>query len=413
MIPNNDMKHKLFTLSNGLRCLHLSVPRAVAGYAGVAVNAGARNELTPERFGLAHFVEHTIFKGTQRRSSWHIINRMETVGGELNAFTTKENTVIYTTFPRPYLDRALELIADLVINSRFPVAEVEREREVIIDEIASYLDSPAEAVYDDFEDLLYHGTPLGHNILGTPESVRGISPADCRDWLDRYYRPDNMVVFYAGAVGPDTFVRTVERHLGSLQPAIAESVSPIGSGTAPTFNVTTRTGSHQAHTVAGTRLPALDLRDTLTLALLTNIIGGPGMNSRLNIALRERRGLVYNVESTMTSWSDTTMFTTYFGCDPEDTDRCLSLVRDTIERLACEPLTDRAMAAARKQYLGQMMLALENTENRIQGMARNILTGRPLLSMADVTALLSDISASDLCRMARRTADMSVLTLAP
>lgn len=405
---------EIFTLSNGLRAVHLSMPRAAVGYTGIAVRAGSRDELSAPTFGLAHFVEHTIFKGTNKRTSWHILNRMEAVGGELNAYTTKEHTVVYTAFPRKYLGRSLELIADLIVNSRFPKAEIDREREVITDEINSYLDSPADAVFDDFEDILFAGTGYGHNILGTEDSVRMISSDDCRGWLDRYYHPVNMVAFYAGPAGVETFRRQLETYFGQLENRSESRHADQPVIPSPELFETFRpVDTHQAHIVMGTRLGHLNPRDRLTLALLTNLLGGPGMNSLLNVALRERRGLVYTVESALTSWETAAMFTTYFGTDSEDVRKCIRLVNDTISGLAEHPMTGRSLAAVKKQYLGQLVLARENVENRIQGTARVLVGHSPVLSIRETTEIIEAITADDISRMATSISSLSTLGFVP
>ncbi len=409
------MEPSVITLSNGLRAVHLRVPGSAVGYAGIVVRAGSRDESDPAEFGLAHFVEHTLFKGTTKRSSWHIINRMEAVGGELNAYTMKENTVVYTAFPRRHLGRALELIADLISGSCFPRPEIEREREVIADEINSYLDSPADAVLDDFEDRLFEGTGLGHNILGTLDSVASITSADCRRWLDSYYTADNMVAYYAGPAGPETFARQLEQYFGgsSLSRAKAPVSDFVQSVNTGRFDIRREVDTHQAHVVMGARMTLPDYDSRLTLALLTNILGGPGMNSKLNVALRERRGLVYTVESAMTSWTDTTMFTTYFGTDPEDLEKCIGLVNDTIAMFAGRMLSHRALLAAGKQYLGQLVLARENIENRVQGAARAVLAGLPVLTPSEVARKVSEVTPERLKTAAEKLMDPSILAFVP
>jgi len=403
-----------FTLSNGLRVVHVHTPGASVAHVGVAVRAGSRDELTADEFGIAHFVEHTIFKGTKRRSSWHIINRMEAIGGELNAFTTKEDTVVYSTFPKSGLSRALDLMADLVCNSRFPSAELDREREVVCDEIDSYLDQPADAVYDDFEDILYSGTPLGHNILGTEKSVKSIDGEHCRRWLARYYVAPNMVVFYTGSTCAETFRQRAEATLGAVpgNVSIPERVL-TDSNDVEQFVIDRKIDSHQSHTVMGVRMPRLEERDRAALALLTNILGGPGMNSMLNIELRERRGLVYNVESTTTMWSDTTMFTTYFGTDAADTGLCTRLVNDAVIRLADAPMTPRRLAAAKKQYLGQLVLARDNDENHIISIARALLSRGNSFDPYHTDEVIKDLTTDDIVTAARRLTAMSRLTLEP
>lgn len=378
----------------------------------MVVRAGSRDELTPDEFGMAHFVEHTIFKGTKRRSSWHIINRMEAIGGELNAFTTKEDTVVYSSFPKSGLSRALDLIADLVTNSRFPLVELDRERDVVCDEIDSYLDQPADAVYDDFEDILYANTPLGHNILGTKKSVKAINSDMCRRWLDRYYTASKMVAFYSGATGVETFKRCAEATLAAVsavdtsRPRIVVEPSPVSF-----TRFKHQRSIHQSHTVMGVRMPRLEEGERAALALLTNILGGPGMNSILNVEMRERRGLVYSVESTATMWSDTTMFTTYFGADAEDTALCISLVDNSIKRMADSAISDRRLAAAKKQYLGQLVLARDNAENNIISIARATLARGTVPDPVRSDNLIKSLTGADVMDAARRLTDMSRLTM--
>lgn len=403
------------TLPSGLRVVHLQVPRARVNYCGVAILAGSRDEnVTAGQDGLAHFVEHTLFKGTAKRSSYHIINRMEAVGGELNAFTTKEDTVVYSAFPSGNLSRALELIADLVCNSRFPAEELDKERQVVIDEINSYLDSPADAVYDDFEDMAFRGSSLGHNILGSKKNVSKLSSEDCRHWIRRFYRPERIVAFYAGNIGFDRFVSLVEKYF-----SFPETSETIAVPTKPSLDLEAEhivrriRGNHQAHVVIGKVIPVLDDKARASMSLLTNILGGPGMNSLLNVDLRERRGLVYNVEASLAVLSDCALSTVYFGCDEEDRRLCHDLVTKRIESMALEGLTSRNLAAAKKQYSGQMILARESLENRIISIARAILIRGHALSENEQTALLNELTPEDLRASATFLLSPSSLSLIP
>lgn len=417
IIERTEQNLTYLRLGNGMRCVHLSLPRSRVGFFGVAIRAGSRDEDTSRGLdGLAHFVEHTIFKGTERRSSHHIINRMEAVGGELNAFTSKEDTVVYTAFPRGNLSRAVELVADLVLNSRFPEHELDKERQVVEDEINSYLDSPADAVFDDFEDLVFEGTPLGHNILGSKKSLRKLSSADCRRWLDSFYVPERMVAFYAGNIGRDRLADYLERyfvwprHDGTSIHAVANPVSYSEKGSNVVRHIR---GNHQAHVVIGKVLPRLDDRRRIALSLLCNILGGPGMNSLLNIDLREHRGLVYNVEMSLSSMSDCSLATVYFGCDESDRTTCHSLVTERIEAVAAEGMSARALSAAKKQYLGQSVLAAENAENRIIAIARATLFRGFALSDSAFRQFVAEITSDNIRDCASMLLGTSSLALVP
>lgn len=404
------------TLPNGMRAIHIHSAGTLVGYCGVAIRVGSRDE-DETTHGLAHFVEHTIFKGTVRRSSWHIINRMEAVGGELNAYTTKEETVIYSAFPAGNLIRATELISDLIVNSQFPERELDKEREVVADEIASYLDSPSEAVYDDFEDMIFAGTALGHNILGTEEELMTFTSTTCREYLRKWYVASNMVAFYDGPDSPGQVFRTFERYFSAVpQTPTASHRSPIAQ-TVPTsfthFSHHKEIDSHQAHTIIGERLAGMFSTDRYPIALATNIIGGPGMNSLLNVALRERRGLVYTVEASATLFSDCGLMCVYYGCDPDDNDRCLKLVRGQIARLADKQLTQRQLTQAKVQYLGQLTVSSENRESRALSAARATLFRGAATPLKQTTEAIRAVSGDDIRRISTILAEAPSLTLGP
>ena len=359
-----------FTLPNGLRIIHIPSASPVA-YCGFAVNAGTRDELEHEH-GMAHFVEHMLFKGTRKRKAWHILNRMENVGGDLNAYTNKEETVIYSAFLAEYFDRAFELLTDIVFHSTFPQREIDKETEVIIDEIQSYEDSPAELIFDDFEDLIFPGHPLGHNILGTPSGLKAFTSEAAHAFTSRFYRPDNAIFFVQGNVSFRQIKHRAERLLADVP-----STPSDYRRTPPPLYVPRKQalhkGTHQTHVMIGGR--GYDAKDSkrTALYLLNNLLGGPGMNSRLNVALRERRGLVYNVESNLTSYTDTGTFCIYFGCDPKDTALCIRLVQRELKRLCDNTLTTTQLHAAKKQLTGQIGVALDNNENNALGTAKTFL----------------------------------------
>lgn len=399
-------------LANGIMTVCATLKNSAVGICGVSVRAGSRDE-TPDSYGLAHFVEHTIFKGTRRRSSSLIINRMEAVGGELNAFTSKDETVVYSAFPGGNLSRAVELIADLVLNSVFPDKELDKEREVVCDEISTYLDSPADAIADDFEDLLFAGTPLGHNILGDKKTLRRLHSADCRAFLDRWYRPDNMVLFYSGPRKPEAVNDVFERYFGAMTGSAPDRGATVFEPR-ERFDIGRRLPSHQAHCMLGAATAGLDDPARYGVALLSNVLGGPGMNSLLNVDLRERLGLVYNVETAVTLFRELGLFTVYLGCDPDDAARCCDIVRRRIADVAEGYFDRRRLEPAKKQYLGQLVVASENRENSILAAARSLLMRHRVIDPAETVEAIKALTPDDLSLAAKSLSDgLSTLIFSP
>ena len=396
------MKYNTYTLDNGLRIIHLPSDSKVV-YCGYQINAGTRNE-EPGEEGLAHFCEHVTFKGTERRKAWHILNCLESVGGDLNAYTNKEGTVYYSAILKEHIARAVDLLSDIVFHSVYPQAEIDKEVEVICDEIESYNDSPAELIYDEFENILFKGSSLGHNILGTAEQVRSFTTEDALRFTRKLYRPDNAIFFAYGDIDFKKLVKLVGRALADDDSGkLAEedchadfadgadfsggtgfagdensitteksvsSVKSVGPKNYPSVGeeiagqtIVMQKNTHQAHVMIGTR--AYDVNDDrrMPLYLLNNILGGPGMNAKLNLALREHNGLVYTVESTMVAYGDTGTWSIYFGCDEHDIKRCLRLVRKELDRMMEKPLSDSQLKAAKKQIKGQIGVACDNREN--------------------------------------------------
>lgn len=397
-----EMKYNTYTLDNGLRIIHLPSDSQVV-YCGYQINAGTRNE-EPGEEGLAHFCEHVTFKGTERRKAWHILNCLESVGGDLNAYTNKEGTVYYSAILKEHIARAVDLLSDIVFHSVYPQAEIDKEVEVICDEIESYNDSPAELIYDEFENILFKGSPLGHNILGTAEQVRAFKTEDALRFTRKLYRPDNAIFFAYGDIDFKKLVKLIQKALGECPkgrelacsadcksaetPTEERITEETPTGETPTeemeagdanhkvqcskFNVQSKVAgqtivmqknTHQAHVMIGTR--AYDVNDDrrMPLYLLNNMLGGPGMNAKLNLALREHNGLVYTVESTMVSYGDTGTWSIYFGCDEHDVKRCLRLVRKELDKFMQKPLSDAQLKAAKKQIKGQIGVACDNREN--------------------------------------------------
>lgn len=397
------MKYNTYTLDNGLRIIHLPSDSKVV-YCGYQINAGTRNE-EPGEEGLAHFCEHVTFKGTERRKAWHILNCLESVGGDLNAYTNKEGTVYYSAILKEHIARAVDLLTDIVFHSVYPQAEIDKEIEVICDEIESYNDSPAELIYDEFENIIFKGSPLGHNILGTAEQVRSFKTEDALRFTRKLYRPDNAIFFAYGDIDFKKLVKLIRKALadddsGKLAENAANSVGKLAEEKLPQItqisgdenSITTeksvssvksvgpenypsvgkeiagqtivmQKNTHQAHVMIGTR--AYDVNDSrrMPLYLLNNMLGGPGMNAKLNLALREHNGLVYTVESTMVAYGDTGIWSIYFGCDEHDVKRCLRLVRKELDKFMQKPLSEAQLKAAKKQIKGQVGVACDNREN--------------------------------------------------
>lgn len=400
------MKYNTYTLDNGLRIIHLPSDSKVV-YCGYQINAGTRNE-EPGEEGLAHFCEHVTFKGTERRKAWHILNCLESVGGDLNAYTNKEGTVYYSAILKEHIARAVDLLTDIVFHSVYPQAEIDKEVEVICDEIESYNDSPTELIYDEFENIIFKGSPLGHNILGTAEQVRSFKTEDALRFTRKLYRPDNAIFFAYGDIDFKKLVKLIRKALadddsGKVAENAANSVGKLAEEKLPQISQITQISgdensitteksvssvksvgpenypsvgkeiagqtivmqknTHQAHVMIGTR--AYDVNDSrrMPLYLLNNMLGGPGMNAKLNLALREHNGLVYTVESTMVAYGDTGIWSIYFGCDEHDVKRCLRLVRKELDKFMQKPLSEAQLKAAKKQIKGQVGVACDNREN--------------------------------------------------
>jgi len=357
------MTYHTATLPNGLRIIHLPSASPVV-YCGYQIAAGTRHE-QPGQEGLAHFCEHVTFKGTARRNALQIINALEKVGGELNAFTNKEDTTFYAAIHRDHIRLAVDLLTDIVFHSEYPQAEIDKEVEVICDEIESYNDSPAELIYDEFENILFGGHPLGHNILGQAERLRTYTTADALSFTRRYYQPGNAIFFAYGNVDFQQLLRLLSKlDIGPAMPVEADSVAASGLSPMSGGDVIVRQrGTHQAHVLMGCRAYDINHPRRMALYLLNNILGGPGMNSRLNLSLRERHGLVYTVDSSMVCYGDTGLWTVYFGCDPGDVGTCRRLVRRQLDRLMAKPLSRTQLNTAKMQIKGQIAIACDNREN--------------------------------------------------
>lgn len=386
-------RYQTAVLDNGLRIIALPTASPVV-YCGYQLNVGTANELPGEE-GIAHFCEHVTFKGTTRRTAIDVIQCLEEVGGDLNAFTTKTDTVYYSAILKDHLPRAIDLLTDIVFHSVYPQKEINKEVEVICDEIESYNDSPAELIYDEFENLIFRGHPLGHSILGTSERVRRFTTDDALRFTKQYYLPMNSVFFAYGDVDFEYLLRLLEKENGAKVKVIEEVEKPVESSLPPLSEyqpqvVEIDKHTHQAHVMIGNRAYSIHDKRRMALYLLNNILGGPGMSARLNLALRERRGLVYTVESTMVSYSQTGLWSVYFGCDADDRAECMRLVRAELDRFMSVPLSDEELSIAKQQLKGQIGIACDNREN----LALDF--GKVFLHYGwkkDITALYRDIDA--------------------
>jgi len=409
-------KYNTQTLDNGLRIIHLPSTSQVV-WCGYEIAAGARDE-QPGEEGLAHFCEHMTFKGTERRSALQVINDLERVGGELNAFTNKENTVFYAAVTKEHFAKAVDLLTDIVFNSTYPQQEIDKEVEVICDEIESYNDSPAELIYDEFENLLFEGHPLGHNILGKAELLRTFTTADALRFVHRHYRPDNAVFFVYGDVDFKQLVKNLQFTVYGLRftvdllaspspflPKVYSSVNckpsarPEGALSSER-TVNKEIGTHQAHVMIGTRAYRYDDPRRMTLYLLNNILGGPGMNARLNLSLRERHGLVYTVESSMAAYSDMGVWCVYFGCDHHDVNRCLRLVRRELDRMMLRPLSASQLSAAKRQLKGQIAIACDNREQFALDFGRSYLHHGHERDLDTLFSKIDAVTAEDIQKVA-------------
>lgn len=391
------MTYQTYTLSNGLRIIHKPDESAVT-YCGMVINTGSRDEVETEQ-GMAHFIEHMLFKGTEKRRSGHIINRLENVGGELNAYTSKEETVVYAIVLKEYFERAIELVSDIVLHSTFPQKEIDKEVVIIVDEIQSYNDSPSELIYDDFEELLFANHPIGHNILGKSELLEKYTTEDATRFVQMHYRPEEMVFFVLGDLDFNQIVRWAQKYLKTddQKQRCTERKSPTSYRPVKKEIVK---NTHQVHFMLGNRSYDLHHPNRMGMYLLNNILGGPGMNSLLNLSLREKHGLVYNVESSYQPFTDTGMWSVYFGCDTENAARCEQLVYSELQKLREQPLTENALKKYKLQLMGQMAISAEQKENLALSLGKSFLRYGKIDNLEIVKQKIEEITVDKLQEIA-------------
>lgn len=394
-------------LPNGIRMVHLNTSSEVA-HCGVIINAGSRDEL-PEEHGMAHFIEHMLFKGTAKRKPYHILSRLEDVGGELNAYTTKEETAIHASFLKEHYKRAVELIADLLFASTFPPAEIKKEKEVVIEEINSYLDNPADYIFDEFEEIVFPGQPIGRSILGRPETVRSFTRERMKRFVGRNYSTDQMVFCSVGNISPGLVKATFEKNFSHI-PAQAGIKREKSKHKYKPINIVKKKETFQNHCIIGNI--AFDLHDDKRtgLYLLNNIVGGQGLNSRLNLSLREKKGYAYNVESMYNPYSDTGLVTIYFGTDNRNLEKSLDLAMVELDTLKRKPLGTLQIARARNQIKGYMAREWENHESLMLSLGKSLLVFGRIDSMGDVFRKIDAVTASEIMDTANIIFDRNAMS---
>lgn len=396
------MEYQLFTLKNGIKVIHQPIDSPVAHF-GIIINTGSRDEEAEEQ-GMAHFIEHTIFKGTRKRRAFQIINRLEDVGGDINAYTTKEETAIYATFLNEYYQRTIELMSDILINASFPEKELELEKDVIIEEINSYNDSPSELIFDEFEELVYDGHPIARNILGTPETVKSFNQEMIRNFMGKKYRTNDIVICSVGKIEPSLFKKLVYNYFEVMP----ENNIPCSRKQFSGYIVQSREvkkETFQSHCIVGTESYDLKHELRLPMVLLNNILGGNSMNSRLNMTLRERNGIAYNVEASYTPYSDTGIFIVYFGTEQSNLYRALHLVEKEFSLLREKRLGIQQLSRAKKQLIGQLAIANENREELMLTLGRSMLYYDKVDTLVSVFEKIEKITEEDLFRVANEMLD--------
>ena len=404
------MEYQVYTLENGIRLVHKYWPSVVAN-CGIIINTGSRDEKENEK-GMAHFIEHTLFKGTNNRKAYHILSRIENVGGLINAFTTKEETCIYGSFLKHDYSRALELFSDISQNSTFPDKEIQKEKDIVLDEINSYLDTPSEAIFDEFEDKMFRGHPLGSNILGTPENVRHFQRKHILRFMKENYHTDQTVICSVGDISFHKLIKLTEKYFGNIKTSRREQArEPFASNAQ--FTEKKSLGSHQSHTIIGSPAYSYSNPKRYALSLLNHILGGPGMSTRLNMNISEKYGFCYNLESHYQPYTDTGIFMIYMGTDSGYMNKTLSLVKKELKKLRENELGSLQLKRAKKQLIGHMAISNESSLNQMIGMAKSMLLYNEVESFPEYVDKINAINSKTLLTVANeilQEKDLSQLT---
>lgn len=407
MISETSQQYQYFQFPNGIRLIHRQWSGSVA-HVGLMIDTGTRDEL-PEENGMAHLIEHMMFKGTEKRKAYHVLSRLEHIGGDLNAFTTKEETCIHASFMAPYYTRVIELFSDIFFHSVFPEQELEKEKDVILDEIKSYKDSPAEEILDEFENLIFHGHPIGRNILGTEENLVKFTRNDIIRFISNNYSTEKIVIGSVGDIQFETLKKIIARYFGEIQATKIPFTREIFTGYSP-LNRTEDRRNYLSHCMIGN--VAFDRKSLQkhALILLNNILGGQGLNSRLNLNIREKYGFTYTIESQFSSYSDTGMFAVYFGTDPKSVNKTISLVRKELEVLRNEKLGSLQLHRAKLQLIGQLAINFESGLTEMLSIARSYLLFDKVDNMESVIRKIDSLTAEQLMEAAQKTFDPDQLS---
>jgi len=403
------MQYQTHILSNGLRVIHHQVKSPIA-HCGLMINTGSRDE-QPQEHGYAHFIEHVLFKGTKKRKTYHILSRLDDVGGDLNAYTTKEETCVHASFFKPDYARALELMADIVFNSTFPQKEIDKEKEIILDEINSYKDNPAEQIFDDFEGLVFQGNPIARPILGTKKSIQQATTQKLMQFVGNNYTTSQMVIASVGDTSLKKLVYQIEKHFKDFNNVATNNVRAQSNGYVPK-QMSTKQKTHQAHCIVGNVSYSLQDDRRYAMYLLNNLIAGPTLNSRINMTLREKHALAYNVESFFNPYTDTGIFGLYFGTDKNDLNKCLGHIDKEFRKLKEKKLGILQLKRAKKQILGQMAISAENNESLMLSMAKSMLIYNHYSDFKQTAAFIDQINETQIQQVANEMLDkknMSVL----
>jgi predicted Zn-dependent peptidase len=395
------------TLENGIIVVHTRTNGMVA-HCGLVINIGSRNEMDNEH-GMVHFIEHMLFKGTQKRKTYHILSSLDDAGGELNAYTTKEETAIHASILTEEFEKAVDIISDITFNSIFPEKEIEKEKDVVIEEINSYLDNPGELIFDDFEEMIFPGQPIGRNILGTPATVKSITQKALFEFVSRNYSTNQMVFCSVGNIPDDKVIHLTNKYLG----AVASNIKKSRKGKSPVYKratVTKKMDTNQDHCMIGNASYNIKDKRRIGMFLLNNLLGGPGLNSRLNLSLRERNGLAYNVESNYNAYLDTGVFSIYFGTDRQNLERSIAITMAELNKLRTDRLGPIQFSKTKNQLKGYLARSYENHESLMLSLGKSLLVFNRIDSLEEICKKIDSLTTSELLEISNEIFEPSELS---